>query len=82
MTYDELAQGMAMTNHILLGNHAVNHTKGPTPMFALGHSPNLHLRNPSPTAYGRRTLGTAYGGCILEFTYIGGPGPFLTTSHG
>jgi hypothetical protein len=28
MAHNELAQGMASTDHIILGNHAVNHTKG------------------------------------------------------
>jgi hypothetical protein len=28
------------------------------------------------------TLETAHGGCILEFTYVGGLGPSLITSHG
>jgi hypothetical protein len=50
--HDKLTQGMAWTNHILLGNHMVNHTKGPALASALGHGPNLHLRNLGPAAYG------------------------------
>ena len=33
-------------------------------------------------AYGGHTIKTTHGGCILEFTYIGGLGPSLTTGHG
>jgi hypothetical protein len=53
---------MATTDHILLGNHAANHTKGLAPMSGLGYGPDLHLRNLGPTAYGRRTLRTAREG--------------------
>jgi hypothetical protein len=63
-THDELARGMASTSHILLGNHAVNHSKGPVPVSALGHG--VHLGDLGPMAYGGRTLGTTHGGCILE----------------
>ena len=73
---------MDSIGHIFLENHVVNHTKGLTPTFALGHSLDLHLRNLGPATYGRRTLETTYGCCILESTYIGGPGPSLITSHG
>jgi hypothetical protein len=52
MAHDGLTQGMASTGHILLGNHAVNHTKGPVPTSALGHGPYLHLGNLGPMAYG------------------------------
>ena len=82
MAHDELARGMASTGHILLGNHVVNHTKGLTPASALGHGLDLHLWNLGPMTYGGRTLGTVYNGCVLEFTYIGGSGPSLITSHG
>jgi hypothetical protein len=73
---------MATTGHILLGSHMVNHTKGPAPASALGHGLDLHLRNLGPTAYGGCTLETSHGCCILEFTYVGGLGPSLITSHG
>jgi hypothetical protein len=53
---------MATTGHILLGNHAANHTKGLAPMFALGYGPDLHLRNLGLAAYGGRTLRTTHGG--------------------
>ena len=81
MAHNEFSQGMASTRHILLGNHAVNRTKGPAPMSTLGHGLDLHLRNLGPVAYGGHTLGTAHGGCILEFTNIGGPLPSLITSR-
>jgi len=73
---------MASTGHILLGNHVVNHTEGPAPASTLGHGPDLHLENLGPVAYGGCALGTAYGACILEFTYVGGPGPSLIIGHG
>jgi hypothetical protein len=72
---------MALTGHILLENHAVNHTKGPVPTSTFGHKPDLHLRNLGPVAYGGRALRTIRGGCILEFTYVGGLGPSLITNH-
>jgi hypothetical protein len=64
MAHDELARGMASTGHILLGSHAVNHTKGSAPTSALGHGPDLPLGNLGPAAYGGRTLKTAHGGYI------------------
>jgi hypothetical protein len=36
---------MALTGHILLGNHTVNHTKGLALASAFGHGPDLHLKN-------------------------------------
>jgi hypothetical protein len=75
MVHDKLARGMASTGHILLGNHAVNHTKGLMPVAVLGHGPDLYLGNLGPTAYGGRTLRTANEGCIPEFTYVRGPCP-------
>jgi hypothetical protein len=82
MAHNKLARGMASTGHILLGNHAVNHTKGSAPTSALGHGVDLHLKNLGPTAYGGHTLGTAHRGCILEFTYVWGLWPSLITGHG
>ena len=58
MAHDEHSQGMAMTGHILLGNHAVNHTKGPTLISTPGHGLDPHLRNLCSAAYGGRTLRT------------------------
>jgi hypothetical protein len=65
MAHDELARGMASTSHNLLGNHMVNHTKGPVSTSALGHGVDLHLRNLRPIAY-CNTLGVrlALGTCI------------------
>jgi hypothetical protein len=65
----------------LLGNHAVNHTKGPALASAFGHRPNLHRGNLGLADYGGRTLGTAHRGCIPEPTYVGGLGPSLITGH-
>jgi hypothetical protein len=82
MARDKLARGMALTGHILLGNHVVNHTKGSALVSALGHGLDLRLENLGPTDFGGRTLGAAHGGCIPEPTYVGGPGPSLITGHG
>jgi hypothetical protein len=60
----------------------VNHTKGPAPASTLGHGPDFHLENLGLAAYDGRTLRTAHGGCIPEFTYVGGLGPSLITGHG
>jgi hypothetical protein len=60
----------------------VNHTKGSAPTSTLGRGPDLHLWNLGPAAYGGRTLRTTHRGCILELTYVGGPGPSLITGHG
>jgi hypothetical protein len=60
----------------------VNHTKGPAPVSALGHVPDLRLENLGPMAYNGRTLRAAHGGCILGFTNTGDPVPSLITDHG
>jgi hypothetical protein len=52
---------MALTSHILLGNHAVNHTKGPALASTFNHGPDLHLKNLGPAAYSGHSLGTAIG---------------------
>jgi hypothetical protein len=82
MAHDELTQGMALTGHILLVNHAVNHTEGPTPTSAYSRGPNLCLGDLGPVARGGHTLIIAPEGCIPEFTYIGGLAPSLATGHG
>jgi hypothetical protein len=56
MAHDKLAQGMASTSHILLGNHAVNHTKGLAPASTLGCGLDLYLGNLGPATYGGRSL--------------------------
>jgi hypothetical protein len=60
----------------------VNHTKGPVLAPALGHGLDFHLGNLYPMAYCGRTLKTTHRGCILEFTYLGGPVPSLIINHG
>ena len=54
----------------------VNHPKGPVFASALAH------RNLGPAAYGGCTLRTTHEGYILEFTYVGSPGPSLITGPG
>jgi hypothetical protein len=73
---------MASTSHILSRNHAVNLTKGLVPVSALGHGPDIHLKNLRPVARGGHTLKTALGGCILEFIYLEGPEPSLVIGRG
>jgi hypothetical protein len=43
MARNKLSEGMALTDHILLGNHAVIHTEGPAPAstFSCGPDPRL-----------------------------------------
>jgi hypothetical protein len=82
MAHDELARGMALTGHIPLGNHMVDHIRGPIPTSALGHSLDPHLKNLGPMAYGERTLRTTDESCILEFTNTGDPVPSLITGNG
>jgi hypothetical protein len=73
---------MALMGHIPLGNHMVDHIRGPIPTSALGHSLDPHLKNLGLVAYGERTLRTANKSCILEFTNTGDPVPSLITDHG
>jgi hypothetical protein len=71
MARNELTRGMASTGHILLGNHTVNHTKGPVPMSAFTCSLDLHPRGLDPMIYSGYTLKNLLRDCIPEFTYMG-----------
>jgi hypothetical protein len=82
MARNKLAQGMASTSHILLGNHAVNRTERPTPVSILSCDPDLHPIGLDPAVHTGRTLETALGGCIPECTHVRGPVPFLIPGHG
>ena len=73
---------MASISHILLGNHVVNHTKGPTPASALSCDPDLRPEGLDPAIHGGHTLRTALGGCIPECTHVRGLVPSLITGHG
>jgi hypothetical protein len=46
-----------------------------SPMFAFSHGPTLHPRDLDPVAHGEHILETTLGGCIPEFTNIGGRYP-------
>ena len=81
MARNKPTQGMPSTGHILLGNHAVNRTKGPTLASALSYDLGLHLRGLNPAGHGGHTLGTTLGGCILECTRVRAPMPSLITGH-
>ena len=50
---NEFTLGMASTGHILLGNHAVNHTKGPTLASAFSYGLDLHSGGLDPAIHGR-----------------------------
>ena len=75
MARNKLTQGMALTGLILLGNHAVNDTKGPVPAPIFSCGPDLHLGGLDPMIHDGHTLKTPLGGCILEFTYMGDQHP-------
>ena len=81
-TTGELASGMVHGDHIRRKNYEFISVKGlaPTPVFS--HGPDLHLGNLGPVAYGGRTLETARGGYVPEFTYAGSLGPSLITGQG
>ena len=68
-----LARGMAHGSHIRHENYEFIGIEGPAPTSIFSHSQVLHPGDLDPVAYEGHTLGTALSGCILEFTYIGGP---------
>ena len=72
-TVGGLARGMAHGGHIHHENHEFIGIEGPAPTSIFSHSQVLHPGDLDPVAYEGHTLGTALSGCILEFTYIGGP---------
>jgi hypothetical protein len=73
MAHNELAQGMASTDHIILGNHAVNRTKGSMPASALSCDPDLHLVGLDPMVHGEHTLETTLEGLHPEVHPREGP---------
>ena len=80
-TVGGLAIGMAHGGHIHSENYEFTSIKGPTPMSSYGHGPNLRHGDLGYVSRHRHTLRTAPGGCILEFTYMGGPTPSLATDR-
>ena len=48
----ELAGGMARSGHIRHENYGFSSVKRPVPTPVFSHSPELHLGNMGPTAYG------------------------------
>ena len=73
---------MASTSHILLGNHVVNRTEGPTPAYALYCDSDLCPIGLHPTVHGGHTLGTTFRGCNPECTHVRGLVPPLIIGHG
>ena len=82
LTTGGLAGGMAHGSHIHHETYGFIGANRPTPTSAFSRSLDFHLRNLGPTTYGGHTLGTAHGGCIPEFTYVGGLIPSLITHQG
>jgi hypothetical protein len=81
MTCNELTQGMALTGHILLGNHTVNNTEGLALASAFSSGLDLRPGGLDPVIHDGQTLRTPDEGCIPESTHIGGLASFLTTGH-
>ena len=81
-TVDGFARGTAHGGRIHHGNPEFIGIKWSAPISVFDHSQVLHPRDLDPMAYGEHTLGMALSGCILEFTYIGGPVPSLITGRG
>ena len=77
-----LAGGMVHDGHICRKNYEFISIKGPAPATARGYDPNLHHRDPGHVAHSGHALGTTSGGSILEFTYLEGLVPSLTTGRG
>jgi hypothetical protein len=50
MAHDELTQGMALTGHILLGNHEVIHTNGSVPITSFYPIQVNRVRSLDPVA--------------------------------
>ena len=73
---------MAHDGHIRHKNYEFTSVRGPVPTFAFSHVLDPHFEDLDPMVYAVHTLGTAFSGNILEFTYVGGPVPFLITRHG
>jgi hypothetical protein len=76
-----LARGMAHDDHIYHENYEFISAGGPAPESAFRRAPDLHFGDLDHVVYGGRTLRTALGGSILEFTYTGGPVPSFTIGH-
>ena len=70
-----LTRGMAHGDHIRHKNYEFISAKGPAPTTAFSRGLDLHPRDLDPVVPRGHTLGTALGGCILEFTYVGGQYP-------
>jgi hypothetical protein len=73
---------MAHGSHICYENYEFISIKRPTPVSALSRSLDLRPEDPDPVAHGEHTLETTLGGCIPEFTNVGGLIPSPITSQG
>ena len=79
-TTSELAGGMAHGSHIRRKNYKFISIKGPAPTPTRRYDPSLYHGDLGCVAHGGHPLRTAFGGYILEFTYLEGPVPSLITS--
>jgi len=68
---------MPRGGHIHLENHGSIGVEGLAAASTFGHGPDFCSKGLDPAAYGGHTLRTTLSGCILEFTYIGGPTTLL-----
>ena len=73
---------MAHGNHFHRENYEFIFMKGPTPVSAFSYSPDLHSRGLDHVIHNGRTPETTLGGCIPEFTYVGGLIPSPITGQG
>ena len=80
-TASELAGGMAHGGHIHRKNYEFISIKGLAPTSARGYDPNLCHGDLGHVAHNGHTLRTTSDGSNLEFIYLEGPAPSLTTSH-
>ena len=73
---------MAYDGHINHENYEFTVVGGPSPMSTFSRVLDLRSKDLDLTVYDEHALRTALSGSILEFTYIGGLVPSLTTGHG
>ena len=66
---------MAHCGHICHENHEFIDVEGPAPVSTFSHGLDLCSRDLDLMVYIRHTVGTAFSGSILKFTYIGGQYP-------
>ena len=81
-TTGELAGGMAHSDHICCKNYKFMCIKGPAHAPTRCYDQSLYHGDLGRVARSGDPLRTAFGGCILEFTYLEGSVPSLVASRG